>query len=427
MHGFLLVEVVDYRSVFSRKRLEALFAAGIREAAAIEHEAAAVAGIVLGQALMKRKAEDADDQIVGVRSDALQRFRRQHAAKRAQQSRQLDGKSGVMQKPAKIFQRVGDGLQEMRFAFVEAAETVGAERLQDADVNVSVVVAEKGFAIKRWDVAGERIEIVVEKLLAELGREIGFGIVEERSDVVLQSAFAAALVVDEERLCVVAEEDVARLEVTIEKIISRGAEKKIGQAAEIVFQSALVERNAREPQEIIFEIVEIPGDGLAVEAGDGIAGGVIEIAASFDLKARKDGDDLAISFDGLRRDDFAGAIFREKLIERGVAEVFFEICAVGKVFAVDFRDREAVAAEVAREVEESGVFFAYAVEDADGGGIFIGETDDLAPGTAEFSLQRLDVGGRGAEGWFEERFENVDGHTPSNIADFDERNRDDGR
>jgi hypothetical protein len=47
---------------------------------------------------------------------------------------------------------------------------------------------------------------------------------------------------------------------------------------------------------------------LAVEAGDGIADGVVEVAASFDLEAREDGDDFAIGFDDLRGDGAALAI-----------------------------------------------------------------------------------------------------------------------
>jgi hypothetical protein len=38
---------------------------------------------------------------------------------------------------------------------------------------------------------------VVEQLLAQFRRQIGFAVVEKRGDVVLQRAFAAALVVDE--------------------------------------------------------------------------------------------------------------------------------------------------------------------------------------------------------------------------------------
>src|SRR5579863_10254838 len=106
-----------------------------------------------------------------------------------------------MQEPAKVFQGVRDALEEMGFAFVEAAKAVSAEGLHDADVNVGVVMADEGFAIDR-DKFFEGAKIVVEKLLTEVGREIGFGVVEERSDVVLQGAFAAALVVDEKRLAI---------------------------------------------------------------------------------------------------------------------------------------------------------------------------------------------------------------------------------
>ena len=113
-------------------------------------------------------------------------------------------------------------MEEVGFAFVEAAETVGAESLQDADVDVSVVKAEEGIAV---DVNKffQGTEIIVEELLAEIGREVGFGVVEERGDVVLEGAFATALVVDEIRLAV-AEEDVAGLKIAVEEIIARGAE-----------------------------------------------------------------------------------------------------------------------------------------------------------------------------------------------------------
>jgi hypothetical protein len=46
-------------------------------------------------------------------------------------------------------------------------------------------------------VFGEGVEVVIEELLAEVGREVGFAVVEERGDVVLECAAAAALVVDE--------------------------------------------------------------------------------------------------------------------------------------------------------------------------------------------------------------------------------------
>ena len=311
----------------------------------------------------------------------------------------------------------------MRLAFVEAAKAVSTEGLHDADVDVGVVMLEEGFAVD-VDVMGERIEIVIEELLAEFGWEIGLGVVEERGDVVLEGAFAAALVIDEIGLAV-AEHDVAGLEVAIEKKVARGAEKKIGEAAEIVFEGVFVERNAGETEKIIFEIVEIPGDGLAVEAADGIADGVVEIAAGFDLKARESGDNFAVGVNDGWGDFGAGAIFGEKFEERGVAEVFFEIGAAVEIFGVDFGDGEAVAAEVFGEREEGGVFFADVVEDAYGGGVFgfVGEADDFAAGAAEVTLERLDERGRRVEMLLEERFEDVHESSAFQSFRFDELTR----
>jgi hypothetical protein len=293
-------------------------------------------------------------------------------------------------------------LEEMGLAFVEAAETVGAESLHDADVDVGVVMADEGFAV-HGDKFFERAKIVVEKLLAKVGRKIGFGVVEERGDVVLQGAFAAALVVDKIGLAI-AEHDVAGLKVAIEKIIARGAEKKIGEAAEIQFESVLVERNAGEAEEIVLEIVEVPGDGLAVEAGDGIADGVIEVAGGFDLEAREDGDDFAIGFDDLRSNGAALAIIGEKLEEGGVAKIFLEIGAGFDFFGVDFRDGEIVFAKMFGEGQEGGVFFADVGEDADGGARAGGEADNFAAGAAEFALERSDTLDGGVEVLLEERF-----------------------
>src|SRR6267378_4283021 len=181
----------------------------------------------------------------------------------------------------------------MRPAFEEAAETVSTEGLHDADVNVGVVVPEESFAIER-DEAGKPVEIMIEELLAQIRREVGLGVVQERSDVVLQSASAAALVVDEKGIAV-AQHDVAGLEVTVKKIIARGTEKKFGEAA---------------------------------ETGIGIADFVIQVAAGFHLKAGENGDNLAIGFDHLGEDVFTSAVIGKELEERGVAKVFFKIGAV---------------------------------------------------------------------------------------------------
>src|SRR5258707_7938273 len=170
----------------------------------------------------------------------------------------------------------------MRTAFVEAAETVSAERLKNSGVDISIVVLEKSVAID-LGVFGDAIEIVIEKLLTEFGREIGLCVEEERGQVVLECAFAATLVVEKIRFAV-AKHDVAGLEVAIEEKIAFGTEKKLGEAFEIVFEGLFVEWNAGEAEEIIFEVVEIPDDGLAVETAAGVADGIGEIAAGVGFK-----------------------------------------------------------------------------------------------------------------------------------------------
>jgi len=148
------------------------------------------------------------------------------------------------------------------------------------------------------------------------------------------------------------------LEVAIEEIIARSTEKKFGEAAEIVFEGLFIERNASQAEKIVFEIIQIPSDGLAVETGIGIADLVIQVAGRFDLEARQDGDDFPIGFDGLGSDVFASAVLGEEFEKSGVAEVFFEIRAVVEIFGVNFRNGKAVAAKMFGEFEEGGIFFA---------------------------------------------------------------------
>ena len=97
---------------------------------------------------------------------------------------QLDGQLNVVEQPANVFQSIGHALQKMSPALEEAAISIRAEGLHDADVHVRVVVAQEVFAINR-DEGGERTKIIVEEMLAEVGRQVGLGVEEKRSDVVL--------------------------------------------------------------------------------------------------------------------------------------------------------------------------------------------------------------------------------------------------
>src|SRR6266478_686641 len=221
MHAFLLIEVVDDRSFFAGEGFEALFAAGIREAAAIEDEAAAISRFVLRQALVKRKTENPHDEIVRVGGQALQFLRGQHAFESVHQRREGDGQPDVVKQPAQVFQGVGDALQKVGFAFVKTAKAIGAQGLHDANVNVGIKVLKESSAVE-LDEAGKPVEVMTKELLAEFGGQVGLGIVQKRSDVVSQGAFAAALIVDKKGIAVL-QHDVAGLEVSVEKVIARGA------------------------------------------------------------------------------------------------------------------------------------------------------------------------------------------------------------
>src|ERR1700758_5563009 len=108
---------------------------------------------------------------------------------------------------------------------------------------------------------------MIEQNLPEFRGQVRFGVKQKRGDVILQRAPSAALVVHEERPAI-AQHDVSRLKIAIEEVVALGAQQKFRKAVKIVLERLLVKRNACEPQEIVFEVVQIPGDGLAIEAGD---------------------------------------------------------------------------------------------------------------------------------------------------------------
>src|SRR5882672_7838031 len=350
--------------------LEARFASRIREAAAIENEPAAISRLVFRHLLVKGKTENPNDQVFGFGSEALQFLRGQHALEGVHQRRKGDGEPDVVKEPAEVFQGVRHALQKMSLALIKAAKAVSAQCLQDANVNIGVVVPQEDFAVY-LDKAGKPVEIVIEELLTELGREVGLGIVQERGDVVLQSAFASALIIHKKGIAV-AQQDVAGLEVAVEKVIARSAQEKFRQTAKIVFEGLFIEGDAGEAEEIIFEVIQIPGDGLAIEAGDGIANTVVQIAAGFDLKAGQHGDHFAIGFDDWRSNVFTCAVLGKELEKGGIAEVFLEIGALVQSFGVNFRNGKAVAPKMSGEFQKSSVFFVHAVEDADGTVFFVG-------------------------------------------------------
>ena len=155
------------------------------------------------------------DEILRFRGQPEQFFRSEHALERIGQRRQFDRQFCIMQQPAQVFQRVRHTLQEMGLAFVEASKTVRPQGLKNSHIDVCIVMTMKRFTIQ-IDETLERIQIIFEKLLAKRWRQIGLGVIEQRSNVILQRAFAATLIVDEPGLAI-AKHDVARLKIAVEE------------------------------------------------------------------------------------------------------------------------------------------------------------------------------------------------------------------
>src|SRR5712692_7223576 len=265
----------------------------------------------------------------------------------------------------------------MSFAFVKPAKAISAQGLRDANVNVGIVVLHEHFALK-LDEISQPGDVTIKQFLAQFRRQIGLGIVQKRSDIVLQRAFAAALIIQEKWLAV-SQHDVARLEITIEEVIAVGAQQELNQAAEIVFQLLFVEGDASELKKIIFEIIQVPSDGLVIEAGARIARFVIQISAGLDLKPRQHGHNFAIGFHRLGSNVLADTIVCQKLKKRRVPQVFFEISAVAQIFRINFRHRQTVPAKMPGELEERDVLFAHVIQNPNRADFFAGKPDDLAP------------------------------------------------
>jgi hypothetical protein len=65
-----------------------------------------------------------------------------------------------------------------------------------AHIDEGMVVLHERFTLN-LDETGKRVEIMIEQLPAQFRRQIRFGVVQERSHVILQRALAASLVVEE--------------------------------------------------------------------------------------------------------------------------------------------------------------------------------------------------------------------------------------
>ena len=104
---------------------------------------------------------------------------------------------------------------------------------------------------------------------------------------------------------------------------------------------------------------------------------------------------------------FAVTIGREKLKQRGIAEIFFEIGAMSEVVGVDLGHRQTMFAKVTRELDKGGILLANVVKNADGASALANQANDATSRTAELTLQRLNAHDWRAKMLLEKLSENI--------------------
>ena len=102
----------------------------------------------------------------------------------------------------------------------------------------------------------------------------------------MERAAATTLIVDEPG-AVIANHDIAGLEIPVHEMFGAGFQNKSGERPEIAFEPRLAERDVRQLEEVVLEVVQIPLDGLAVERLSRICDAEVHGTATHDLKPRE--------------------------------------------------------------------------------------------------------------------------------------------
>lgn len=187
----------------------------------------------------------------------------------------------------------------------------------------------------------------------------------------------------------------------------RSSQQKAGEPPEIILQRLFVERHSRQAQKIIFEIIQVPGDRLAIEAGARIAHLVVQIAPGFNLKTRQYSHRLAVCLHRLRVDVVAASMGVQKIKQRDVAQVLLEIGALFQLLGINLRNRQSLPPEIPGELKKCAILLVDCMRYANGAHASARQTHNNAARTAKLPLQRLHLFGRKSVVLFKQPFQYV--------------------
>ena len=239
VHFRFSTEIVYYFCIIPGQVLVLDIPARVGQKPAIEDKASSMATLINGNTLLEGKAVYANTQLQFRLPEFPEGGRLDDLSEHRHHGGDLDGQIDMGQQIFQIPNSIGDTLQEMGLAFIEAAIAIGTHGLHDAYEDEGVIVLRETFAFHRYEL-GESIQVEFQPLLAQFERQISLGIEEQRGNVVLQGAFAASLVIDEPGTAV-PYHDVPGLEITVEKMIAVSLQQEIREHLEVIFQVLLIE------------------------------------------------------------------------------------------------------------------------------------------------------------------------------------------
>ena len=218
----------------------------------------------------------------------------------------------------------------MLLALEVAAETVCAEHLQRAEEHEKAQAVDEVAQRGHLGVLLQSVVVFGYELAAQLVAIACRCLPEERGEVIVVRTASTALEVDELRIAVGIEHNVACLEVAVEERVDILRRKILGEEAEVCLELQFVEVEPRRFQEAILEVVEVEEHAVLVELGLRIAVLPVESACSAYLYVRQ------LAYCG----------FQQLLL----ALVVSAACLATATYCVEKRRRSEVALQVAQSV-----------------------------------------------------------------------------
>ena len=192
--------------------------------------------------------------------------------------------------------------------------------------------------------------------------QIGFGLPQERSHIVIERAFTSALEIDEIRFPILYHH-VTALEVAVQEGGRGTAHQNFGHVFEFIFQLVFLKLQTGSFQKTVFEIIQVPQNGTLVEFRLRVTNAEVKSVSSGKLDAWQHTQGLAKQFFFFFTENPGQPSLFDSLEELEISQVFLQVAAFVFSCGIDFRYREVLFLEMAVYGQESMIFFVGCTDD----------------------------------------------------------------